>query len=347
MLSLRARKALLATAVAVTLPLIGAVLAVPGGASAATPLAAAPPPELSAPTPTPTVVCPPDNGDCQGSIGVPGGPPGGGGGGGDPGGGGKPVCTHNGTEVPCFLSQFGYYNQFDDCYYLLESPQPPTGDPSRDGHPQGDGNVYIRTCLGASGPGGPANNSVLVWLPDPPPGQPGAPTDAQRAESAIGLLKLRGPLTHTTPTADRPGQPGTGGVGLIGLPTWLWTSVDLDADGGIHWVPAGSPATVTIAIPGDSLTLVATFVSISYDMGDGRTVTCDGPGVAYDPTKAGIRPPCGHVYQRPGDYTVTGTTTWHVTWSATDGQSGVITPDVQRQGVPVTLHIRQAEVVTR
>jgi hypothetical protein len=69
-------------------------------------------------------------------------------------------------------------------------------------------------------------------------------------------------------------------------------------------------------------------------MGDGSTVTCSGPGIAYasgdDP--ASSSPTCGHTFQtssagQPGAaFTVTVTESWSVTWSGA-GASGTF-PDL-------------------
>lgn len=335
MLSLRTRKLLFAVAATLTIPLLGAVVTVPGGAAAAVALAAAPP-KTPPPTSSPPVACGPDQKGCTASTGAPSSPgnPGGPGGG---GGGGGQICTFKGQPVACYDPQYGYYDQFNTCYYLFETPQPPTGDPSREGHVLGDGAVYLTTCLNSKGPGGPVNNQFTTWLPDPPPGQPNAPTDGQRALEVVMNMGVRGPVVATVP------RPGPNSIGLVGLPVWLWSNPP----------PAGQfiwgTHTATLTVPGVTLTVTATAVSEDWDMGQGTVVHCQSTGTPYNPqvNPGGISPDCGFSYLRPGDYTITGSTRWHVTWTATDGNNGTLAPDPIFASPNAVLHIRQMEVVTQ
>jgi hypothetical protein len=65
-------------------------------------------------------------------------------------------------------------------------------------------------------------------------------------------------------------------------------------------------------------------------MGDGESVTCDGPGVPYDRSKpdADQPDPCRFTYrhssagQPGGTFTVTATVSWHATWTATGVAEG-------------------------
>ncbi|MFH8516800.1 hypothetical protein ACH4CE_17130 [Streptomyces gelaticus] len=63
--------------------------------------------------------------------------------------------------------------------------------------------------------------------------------------------------------------------------------------------------------------------AIWWDMGDGATVTCHGPGTPYSADRGkSTSPDCGHRYERtsasrPDDrYRGTATATWTVTWTA-------------------------------
>ncbi|MGO1971964.1 MAG: hypothetical protein ACTH2Q_03300 [Propionibacteriaceae bacterium] len=80
-----------------------------------------------------------------------------------------------------------------------------------------------------------------------------------------------------------------------------------------------------------SVSLEAELTSMTFDMGDGTTVTCEGPGTIHtDDVEAGTpSPTCGHTYQQvpqgaAKSYTVTATAHWSVTWTALD-QSGTVT----------------------
>jgi hypothetical protein len=85
-------------------------------------------------------------------------------------------------------------------------------------------------------------------------------------------------------------------------------------------------------------------------MGDGHTVTCTNPGVAYKPVDGGEpSPACGYLYKQAsrdepgGTFRVTATTYWRVPWSG-GGESGVITA-VRVSAVDLT--INEAQVVVK
>ncbi|MEA5155426.1 hypothetical protein [Raineyella sp.] len=98
----------------------------------------------------------------------------------------------------------------------------------------------------------------------------------------------------------------------VGHPVWLWR------DGA-------SSTTETVSLAGVTLNMTAKHQSTTYDMGDGARVTC----TASTPWVAGAQPPgspspdCGHVYSRPGKYTISATHHWQLSWSAM-GQSGTL-----------------------
>lgn len=113
------------------------------------------------------------------------------------------------------------------------------------------------------------------------------------------------------------------GAQLVNLPSWLWLS---QAGWGVR--------SATAAVPGVSVTVSATSVSVSWSMGDGGSVTCAGPGTPY---AAGVNPDasspdCGYTYQQsssaqPGQvFTVAATVRWTVAWSGA-GQGGTF-PDL-------------------
>ena len=107
-------------------------------------------------------------------------------------------------------------------------------------------------------------------------------------------------------------------MAVVGYPLWLW------AEGPIHVGP------VTDTVADLSVSLEATVAKTVFRMGDGQSVTCDGAGTKWT---SAVEPgeksdSCGYVYEKPslpkGDYTVTATTVWKVTWTVNDA-SGVIT----------------------
>ncbi len=103
---------------------------------------------------------------------------------------------------------------------------------------------------------------------------------------------------------------------MIGMPTWMWVSNRADNT----WGPITREATAA----GFTVTATAKVVKIVWNMGDGSSVTCTGPGTQYsDGYGKQSSPTCGHTYTRPGSYAVSATSYWEVSWSGI-GQSGVI-----------------------
>jgi hypothetical protein len=247
------------------------------------------------------------------------------------------VCTWAGQTVPCHIS-VGWFNPVDGCYWQEANPPPPPGDPAWRGHQPGDGAVYTTVCyppnaiapLGIGGVG-------IVWRATPPPGFGGGPTPAQLAAQAINQLPIRGPMIGIAPDQN--------GAGLVGLPVWMWSTVTPQTWG---------PISATASVPGLSVTATARAQRIVWDMGDAtrttssHTVVCTNPGTPYK-TEYGRAPSptCGLAagYARPSNprFTVTATTTWHVTWAG-GGASGTL--DVTRAST-TTIDIDELQVVTR
>lgn len=120
---------------------------------------------------------------------------------------------------------------------------------------------------------------------------------------------------------------------LVGIDTWMWIDP-----------AAWQPITATAAIPGLSVSATATPRHITWDMGDGTTVVCDGPGTPYDDTRreADQSTDCSHTYQDRGAYTATATVTWAVTWSASDGSTGSLADVSRTTQFPMNVAERQA-----
>lgn len=164
--------------------------------------------------------------------------------------------------------------------------------------PPQPGAWYLWRC---DGPGGAdAMFRPPVWMPD------AQPSPEELAQRAYRQLRLPSPQINSSPA----------GAQLVQLPSWLW----LDRAG---W----QPISATAAVPGVSVTATATPSSVDWDMGDGATVSCPGPGTPFpeatDPQAAS--PDCGHTYRRSsqsapgGRYPVTATVTWTVSWSGSGG----------------------------
>ncbi len=147
-----------------------------------------------------------------------------------------------------------------------------------------------------------------------PPGG-GAPAPAVLAQLAIRYLRLPDPVIRSSPAP--------GALQLTRLPTWLWVSP-----------AAWHPRSKTAHVPRESVTATAIPVSASWRMGDGKTVTCNGPGTPYhqgdDPGSSS--PTCGYTYTRSSAgqphaaYHVTATITWDITWTGPGGTGGALPP---------------------
>ena len=246
-----------------------------------------------------------------------------------PPGGGEPVaCTNSrGEVVPC-SSQKGWFEQGSDCYYKLADPQPPAGSPVWAGHAPGDGAIYVRWCGAATGFD---RNAGAVWMANTPAGAP--PVDpAALAQQLIAELTLKPPVVRLAPPS--------GTEGLIGLPVWMWSEQSQDVTG-----PVGDSMTAGAV----TVSLWATVTKVVWDMGDGNSVACAGPGTPYTSSAgSSASPDCGHVYELPsrdqpnGVYTVTATSTWTIAWQG-GGQSGQQTLELTSE--PAELAIRELYVL--
>jgi hypothetical protein len=129
------------------------------------------------------------------------------------------------------------------------------------------------------------------------------------AERAAAVLNLPAPAMRMSPAQDQ----------VVQLPSWLWISAE-------QWEPrqksaAAGPVTSTVtAMP----------VGVTWDMGNGDRVHCDGPGTPYQERYA-QQPDatdCRYTYRhssagQPDEaYEVTATVDWELTWAATGAPGG-------------------------
>jgi hypothetical protein len=160
------------------------------------------------------------------------------------------------------------------------------------------------------------------WITSQPPTATAPPVDpysvALQAERSIELPE---PVAHSSPAA----------TAVVNLPTWLW----VDA---ASW----HPYSVSASVGSVSATAVATPVAVTWSMGDGDTVTCDGPGTPFDSARpaSAQSTDCSHAYQmssgqpssdggpEDGSFVVSPTVTWAVSWSATGAAGGGTLPSL-------------------
>jgi hypothetical protein len=189
-----------------------------------------------------------------------------------------------------------------------------------------DDQIYYRQCK--NGDGEIVSGRWTVWTV--------AEAEVLAADLAYEAAREL-PLTHPRPATS----PAIGTDHLVGLSTWLWLEPG-------SW----DTLTATASVPGLSATATATPTVVRWDMGDGTTVTCEGPGVPYDPNldAAAQSTDCSHTYQHvsadqpDGAYAATVTVDWAISWSATNGEGGTLPGTSRGTTFPVTVAERQAVV---
>jgi hypothetical protein len=183
-----------------------------------------------------------------------------------------------------------------------------------------EGQSYVVVCTNPAGE--VVYAAIIVY-------QPGTSLvdDITLARQAYRELPLLYPDPHTSPPFNT--------RQLVGERTWLWIDE-----------AAWHDQSATAAVLGLSATATAHPTKVIWDLGDGTTVTCDGHGTPYDTS----RPPseqqtdCGHVYQQSGDYAVTATIVWEVSWTSSTGAGGTLAPLQRGTTFPVAVEQRQAVI---
>lgn len=170
-----------------------------------------------------------------------------------------------------------------------------------------------------------------IWIPDQPTPQDTVArvSPADLARQAYRQLWLGSPRIGVNPAGDQ----------LVHLPTWLWLEPG-------SW----GEVSATASVPGVSVTAVARPTKVSWSMGDGGSVTCEGPGTRFttEADPASSSPDCGYTYRvpsvgQPGEvFTVTATVHWTVTWSGA-GESGAF-PDMTTDAV-AWLRVAEAQAL--
>lgn len=129
-------------------------------------------------------------------------------------------------------------------------------------------------------------------------------------------------------------------MALVKMPVWLWLPTQKNNLG---------PKTTSASAGDVTVTAKATVAKVKYDMGDGSTITCDGPGTPYEPRYGDkASPDCGHRYQSTsanqpgGHFTIKATAVWSVNWKG-GGTSGSF--DVTPSGGSTTLRVGELQVV--
>ena len=161
-----------------------------------------------------------------------------------------------------------------------------------------------------------ANTTQTEWIADQSAAGPPAVDPRTLALQAENSLQLPAPTIHLDPS----------GASIVNLPTWLWIDASI-------W----HPRSVSASAGSVSATAVATPVSVSWSMGDGGGLICDGPGAPFLPTQpvSGQSTGCAYTFAHTsagqpssdgnpndGAFDVTATVTWSVSWTAQGAVGG-------------------------
>jgi hypothetical protein len=123
------------------------------------------------------------------------------------------------------------------------------------------------------------------------------------AQQAVKQLAFGSPSIEMAPPDGSPQ--------LVSVATWLWLN-------------PGTWQTLTATANAGTVTASATATpsKVVWDMGDGDSVTCDGPGTPYSASDPNATTDCSYTWPQAGSYTVTATVYWSVTWTAVGAAGG-------------------------
>ena len=155
----------------------------------------------------------------------------------------------------------------------------------------------------------------------------------------IVVAQAAAQLTISAP--DIATSPPRGGTQLVGVPIWFW-------------VRNPKALSATASIPGLAATITATPGPLTVEItgasgravGDNGTLHCPGSGTPYDanqhdPWSAST---CSKTFNWNHPSVIGASVAWHLTWAATNGQTGTL-PAATRT-TSFTLTIKQAQAVT-
>ncbi|WP_220137329.1 ATP/GTP-binding protein [Streptomyces himalayensis] len=204
------------------------------------------------------------------------------------------------------------------CELTKVDPKPPANHPAWKGADPQKNDLYFRACSD----GGQNNTDGFVVVPQ---GQTAPQVDPQElAQRAVDSMTLLGPDIAS---------PRAAGKYTVGVPMWMWVNQGATTYG---------PNTASASAGGVTVTATAKVSKIVWQMGDGVTVTCTGPGTPYRGSDAMAESPtCGHVYSKTsagaqgGKFQVTATSTWTIDWQG-GGAAGQLT-EIRQSNVQVAI----------
>jgi hypothetical protein len=182
----------------------------------------------------------------------------------------------------------------------------------------GAGTWYWKTCVDENG----LAWAAATWVPqriDP----------ATVARRALRYTSLPDPAIGMSPPAER--------GAVVNVPLWLWVNSQ-----------AWSPTVATATIDGVTVTTMARPDRVTWSLGNGDEVVCDGPGTPYDQARpeADQHSDCTYLFPQAGTFTITATVEWHVTWTAV-GVAGGGDLGVVRRSASTTVAVSEIQALNR
>jgi hypothetical protein len=204
------------------------------------------------------------------------------------------------------------------CKYVKIDPKPPANFPAWKGADPEKSDMYFYGCSD----GGQNNPDGFIAVPA---GQAPQQVNPQElAQRAVDSMTLLGPDIAS---------PRATGKYTVGVPMWMWVNQSATTYG---------PNTASASAGGVTVTATAKVSKIVWQMGDGASVTCNGPGTPYQASEGMAQSPtCGHMYSKTsagaqrGTYPVTATSTWTIDWQG-GGAAGQLT-EIRQTDVQVAI----------
>jgi hypothetical protein len=192
---------------------------------------------------------------------------------------------------------------------------------------EGPGKWYRKVCTDEQG----QSKGTVVWVADREAVEP-----VVLAEQAAERVAIPEPSVNLNPSSAQDQ--------IVNLATVLWV------DSG-QW----QPVTTSASAAGVTANVAARPLRVEWDMGNGDNVTCEGPGMPYDPSSPDASlsdDACQYTYRRSsaaepnGAFTVTATTVWEVSWDA-EGAPGGGSLGLSRRSTSFPVRVAEIQAVNQ
>jgi hypothetical protein len=191
---------------------------------------------------------------------------------------------------------------------------------------EGPGKWYRKVCTDEQG----QSRGTVVWVADRESVDP-----VVLAEQAAERVAVPEPSVNLNPSLAQ--------NQIVNLATVLWIDP-------AQW----QPVTTSASAAGVTANVAARPLRVEWDMGNGDTVTCEGPGTPFDPSAPDVTPDdaCLYTYRRSsatapnGAFTVTATTVWEVSWDA-EGAPGGGSLGLSRRSTSFPIRVAEIQAVNQ